>query len=203
MALLTWPPLCVSSGLPPLIAFDIADFWKSYWRDSLSDTLPGHGSQRNVGLAWCGKERSSYLAKSFCLGNENKHSLLIVIREVHALLLNDLKDFFSTLKLQKHKPPHFFILHFCSKKVFINWMTEIAFGVFLSSSGSDGWNEINWCGRGRKLLEGNWIMEALRVTHVKKDLFPPRVQKHLRYRRSWGTYRCTCSGIKEAELCLP
>lgn len=38
----------------------------------LPDTLPGYGNQRNVGLAWCGKEKSSCLEKSFCLGNENK-----------------------------------------------------------------------------------------------------------------------------------
>lgn len=64
------------------------------------DTLPGYGNQRNVGLACCGRDRSSYLEESFCLGNENKHFNLIVIREVHAMLLSDWKDFaiFSTLK---------------------------------------------------------------------------------------------------------
>lgn len=51
--------------------------------------LPGYGNQRNMGLAWCGKERSSYLEKSFCLGNENTHFNLIAIREVYAVLLND------------------------------------------------------------------------------------------------------------------
>lgn len=51
------------------------------------------------------------------------------------------------------------------------------------------------------MLEGNRITKTLRVKHVKENL--SRVQKYLRYRRPWGTYRCTCLGLKEVELCLP
>lgn len=130
------PPLCVSPGLPPLIAFDTDDFWKTCWRNGLNDTLPGYGGQRHVGFAWRGKESSSYLAKPFCLGNENKHLLLIVIKEVHALLLSDWKDFFPTLKLQKPQNPTFSLFcTFCSKKLTKDWDC-ICF--FSSASGSDG-----------------------------------------------------------------
>lgn len=119
--------------------------------------LPGYSSQRNAGLAWQGKERSSYLAKSFCLGNENKHMFLIIIRMVICFWTTE-KIFFFHPKIAKPQNSTFFYFAlFALKQLMKDWDSIWFFFFFYLQEGvMDGMKlidagEAESCWRGTEL----------------------------------------------------